>query len=142
MVSLLRTLLPIIPLLVTHAQSINIMPPSPLTPPPPPSPPQKISGSTPALKFRWNRSHGSGGWGGGGACQLIIKHVKVEDEAPSSHYLLLLQHMFIAFAHCSYYHRDYVITPLAMYIPLAKSESSGWGGGGGGGWAIENQRII
>ena len=47
-------------------------------------------------------------------------------------------HLFVAFAHCSYHHRDYVTAHLAMYIPLAKSETVGAGRGGvGWGGAIK-----
>ena len=54
---------------------------------------------------------------------------KVEDEAPCSRYLvLLLRHIFVAFAHFSYRSSScYVTAPLAMYI---KSEAVGGGGGG------------
>ena len=86
---------------------------------------------------------GEGGGGGGKDERLMLwawltneTRNKVEDEAPCSRYLvLLLRHIFVAFAHFSYRSSScYVTAPLAMYI---KSEAVG---GGGGGWrAIKNR---
>ena len=49
----------------------------------------------------------------------------------------LLRPIFVAFAHFSYHHRDYVTAPLAMFHwQMAKSETVGAsmvGGGEGGG---------
>ena len=62
----------------------------------------------------------------------------------------LLRPIFVAFAHFSYHHRDYVTAPLAMYIPLANGkELDGWGrwlghlwlgDGGGGGQGHQGER--
>ena len=61
------------------------------------------------------KGEGGGGGGGGGGKDKRFVHWawltnetrnKVEDEAPCSRYLvLLLRHIFVAFAHFSYHHR-------------------------------------